>query len=39
MAEVTNRNHGERESRLERFREHTVAHPRLVKAKERVSRL
>ncbi len=34
MAEVTNRNHGERESRLERFREHTVAHPRLVKAKD-----
>ena len=34
MAEGTNRNHGEHESRLERFRAYTVAHPRLVKAKD-----
>ena len=34
MAEERNRNHGEHESRLDRFRAYTVAHPRLVKAKD-----
>ena len=34
MAEGTNRNHGEHQSRLDRFRAYTVAHPRLVKAKD-----
>src|SRR5260370_19797503 len=34
MAEGTNRNHGEHESRLDHFRAYTVAHPRLVKAKD-----
>ena len=34
MAEGTNRNHGEHESQLDRFRAYTVAHPRLVKAKD-----
>ena len=34
MAEGTNRNHGEHESRLDHFRAFTVAHPRLVKAKD-----
>jgi RecA/RadA recombinase len=34
MTEGRNRNHGEHESRLDRFRAYTVAHPRLVKAKD-----
>ncbi len=34
MAEGTYRNHGENESRLNHFRAYTVAHPRLVKAKD-----
>ncbi len=34
MAEGTNRNYGEHESRLDHFRAYTVAHPRLVKAKD-----
>ena len=34
MAEGTNRNHGEHQSRLDRFRAYTVAHPRLVKARD-----
>jgi hypothetical protein len=34
MTEGMNRNHGEHESRLDRFRAYTVAHPRLVKAKD-----
>jgi energy-coupling factor transporter ATP-binding protein EcfA2 len=34
MAEGTNPNHGEHQSRLDRFRACTVAHPRLVKAKD-----
>ena len=34
MAEDTYRNHGEHESRLDHFRAYTVAHPRLVKAKD-----
>jgi AAA domain len=34
MAEGTYRNHGEHESRLDHFRAYTVAHPRLVKAKD-----
>ena len=34
MAEGRNRNYGEHESRLDRFRAYTVAHPRLVKAKD-----